>query len=111
MLLGKPFFFLFWDNHISIFLGIFGEMAHNIWSIYLVDEWSVLIPSVGILQWMWSVCDLDQESIKSISLGHNNLAKLNEIASSICIGFSMYMAYGSGRTFSIIEELVFPFLF
>jgi hypothetical protein len=48
---------------------------------------------------------------KACHYGHNNLAKLNERTSSICIGLSKCLTYGSGRTCSIIEELVFPFLF
>jgi hypothetical protein len=103
------FLFFFWDNHISIFSffsGILGERSHNTWIIYLVDEWSALIPSVGNLQWMWSVRDLDQESMKSISLGSQQFSKSqwNSI-------ISMYVAYGSGRIFCIIEELVFPIYF
>jgi hypothetical protein len=33
---------------------------------------------------MRSVCDLDHESMKSISLGLQNLTTLNEMTSSIC---------------------------
>jgi hypothetical protein len=33
------------------------------------------------------VRDLDQADMKSVSLGLQNLSKLNEIASSMCIGF------------------------
>jgi hypothetical protein len=54
---------------------ILGERSHNTWSIYLVDGWSILIPGVGIFQWMWSVRDLDQEDIKSISLGSQQFGK------------------------------------
>jgi hypothetical protein len=42
---------------------------------YLVDEWNVLVPGVGILQWMWSVRDLDQEGMKSMSLGSQQFGK------------------------------------
>ena len=41
--------------------------------------WIMLIPRVR---------DLDQESMKSFSLGSHNLTKLNEITSNICKGFS-----------------------
>jgi hypothetical protein len=41
----------------------------------LVDGWSMLIPGVGISQWMWSVHDLDQEDMKSISLGSQQIDK------------------------------------
>jgi hypothetical protein len=76
MLLGMPFYSFHFGITISPFFPeILGEMAHNTWSIYLVDEWSVLIPSVGISQWMWSVRDLYQESIKSISLGSQQFGK------------------------------------
>jgi hypothetical protein len=33
---------------------------------------------------MWNVCDLDHESMKSISLGSQNLTTLNVMTSSVC---------------------------
>jgi hypothetical protein len=65
-----PFFFFgITRSFLFIFSGILGKRSCNTWSIYLVDGWRMLISGVGILQWMWSVRDLDQEDMKSISLG------------------------------------------
>ena len=33
---------------------------------------------------MWSICDLDHESMKSISLGSQNLTMLNVMTSNVC---------------------------
>ena len=42
---------------------------------------------------------------KTSHKGHINLTKLNEIASSISIGFSMCMTYGSGRNLTLLKNL------
>jgi hypothetical protein len=43
---------------------------------YLFGGWmDMLIPGVGISQWAWSVRDLDQENMKSISLGSQQFGK------------------------------------
>jgi hypothetical protein len=49
--------------------------SHNTREHLLVDAWSVLISGVGTLRWMWSVPDLDQEDMKSISLGSQQFGK------------------------------------
>jgi hypothetical protein len=75
MLLSMPFFFFGITISTFIFSGILRERSRNTWRIYLVDGWSMLISGVGISQWMWCVCDLDQENMKSISLGSQKFGK------------------------------------
>ncbi len=38
---------------------------------------------------MWSICDLDHESMKSISLGSQNLTMLNVMTSNVCSKLTM----------------------
>ena len=47
----------------------------------------------------------------NLTKGHNNLTKLNEIASCICGWFAMRSTYGFGQEFQIIEELYYIFVF
>jgi hypothetical protein len=48
---------------------------------------------------MWSVHDLDQANMKDISVGSQNLMKLNAITRHICIRFiSPRSPYGCSRT-------------
>ena len=46
-----------------------------------------------------------------LSKGHNNLTKLNEIASCICGGFQRKQHMALDRNFHIIEELYYIFVF
>ena len=70
----------------------------------------MIILNVGILQVeLECTCSWLRDYEEHLT-SHINLTKLNEIAISICIGFSICITYDSSMTFSIIVELIFPFL-
>ena len=57
------------------------------------------------------VHDLDRESMKEFSVGSKNLTKLKRMSSIICIGFSWYITYGSGRNLLSLRNLPSFYLF
>ena len=53
------------------------------------------------------VHDLDRETMKRLSLGSQNLTKLNRMTSNIFMFFPSCVTYGSSRKLIITKELAF----
>jgi hypothetical protein len=99
-----------WGNH-SLTHIIFWDVTKRVfditWSIYLMDGGNANSWCRNFASGCRRVRDLDRESMKRFSLGSQNLTKLNEMTSSICIRFSLCMSYGSSRNLLSLRNLPF----
>ena len=75
--------------HIFYFRDVTEREFVIIWSIYLVDGGNANSWCRNFASGCGRVSDIDQESMRRFSLGSQNLTKLNEVTSSICIRFFM----------------------
>ena len=91
--------------HIFYFRDVTEREFVIIWSIYLVDGGNANSLCRNFASGCGRVHDLDQERMRRFSLGSQNLTKLNEVTSSICIRFSWSMTHGSGRNLSSLRNL------